>query len=73
MNLDDRKKAARAAAFARRKQAFDQASADQAAYLSAFLAGHRGVPIAGFMPINTEIDPRPAMEEASAMAPLASL
>ena len=66
MTLEEEKTAARKAAFARRKSAYAQARPDQAAHLSAFLAGHRGVPVSGFMPINTEIDPRPAMEEAAA-------
>ena len=34
--------------------------------LSEVLAGHRGVPVAGYLPIKTEIDPRAAMAEASA-------
>ena len=70
MTLEDLKKLARKAAFARRKAAYDGSSANQAAHLSSFLAGHRGVPMAGFMPINTEIDPRPAMEEAAAHGPV---
>jgi 5-formyltetrahydrofolate cyclo-ligase len=60
------KDASRKAAFARRKPLFDAASAAQAGYLSEVLAGYRGVPLSGFMPIRTEIDPRPAMAEASA-------
>jgi 5-formyltetrahydrofolate cyclo-ligase len=65
-DLAARKDAARRAAFARRKPLFDAASAAQAGYLSEVLAGYRGVPVSGFMPIRTEIDPRPAMAEASA-------
>jgi 5-formyltetrahydrofolate cyclo-ligase len=57
---------ARAAAFARRKAAFDSAPPGVAGHLSQVLAGYRGVPLAGYMPINTEIDPLPAMAEASA-------
>ena len=34
--------------------------------LSFVLAGYRGVPCAGYMPIRTEIDPLPAMAEAAA-------
>ncbi len=64
------KAAARKAAFARRKPLFDAANAAQAGQLSAVLAGHRGVPVSGFMPIRTEIDPRPAMAEASAYGPV---
>ncbi|MGB1234476.1 MAG: 5-formyltetrahydrofolate cyclo-ligase [Planktomarina sp.] len=66
MTLDEQKKTARAAAFARRKTAFQTQSAGACGVLSEILAGYRGVPTAGFMPINTEIDPRPAMDEASA-------
>ncbi|MGJ8544739.1 MAG: 5-formyltetrahydrofolate cyclo-ligase [Sulfitobacter sp.] len=60
------KDAARKAAFARRKPLFEAASAAQAGYLSEVLAGYRGVPLSGFLPIRTEIDPRPAMGEACA-------
>jgi 5-formyltetrahydrofolate cyclo-ligase len=58
------KDAARKAAFARRKPLFDSANAAQAGFLSEVLAGYRGVPLSGFMPIRTEIDPVPAMAEA---------
>ena len=34
------------------------------------LAGYRGVPLSGFLPIRTEIDPRPAMAEAAAHGPV---
>lgn len=61
---------ARKAAFARRKTAHSSAPPGAAAHLSAFLAGHRGVPLAGYMPIRTEIDPTPAMEEAAAHGPV---
>lgn len=64
------KAAARKAAFARRKPLFDSASAAQAGYLSEVLAGYRGVPLSGFMPIRTEIDPTPAMMEATAHGPV---
>lgn len=60
------KDAARKAAFARRKPLFENANAAQAGYLSEVLAGYRGVSVSGFMPIRTEIDPRPAMAEAAA-------
>lgn len=66
MTLAARKDAARKAAFARRKPLFDRANAAQAGYLSEVLAGYRGVPVSGYMPIRTEIDPRDAMAEASA-------
>ncbi len=66
MSIAELKAAARKAAFARRKPLFEKASAAQAGYLSEVLAGYRGVPTSGFMPIRTEIDPRPAMSEAAA-------
>lgn len=61
---------ARKAAFARRKLAHAAATSAQAAQLSAFLAGYRGAPLAGYMPIRTEIDPLPAMAEAAAHGPV---
>lgn len=64
------KDAARKMGFARRKPLFDAANAAQAGYLSEVLAGYRGVPLSGFMPIRTEIDPSPAMAEASAHGPV---
>ncbi|MFV0512165.1 MAG: 5-formyltetrahydrofolate cyclo-ligase [Jhaorihella sp.] len=68
------KAAARKAAFARRKAAHAAARGDSvpapAAHLSSVLAGHRGVPLAGYMPIRTEIDPLPAMAEAAAHGPV---
>ncbi|KEJ89895.1 5-formyltetrahydrofolate cyclo-ligase family protein [Sulfitobacter donghicola DSW-25 = KCTC 12864 = JCM 14565] len=66
MTLAQIKAAARKEAFARRKPLFEAANGAQAGYLSEVLAGHRGVPVSGFMPIRTEIDPTPAMAEASA-------
>lgn len=61
---------ARKAAFARRKVAHAAAGPGTAAQLSQVLAGYRGVPLAGYMPIRTEIDPLPAMEEAAAHGPV---
>lgn len=61
---------ARKAAFARRKTAHAQDPGTGAGYLSEVLAGYRGVPLAGYMPIRTEIDPRPAMSEACAYGPV---
>lgn len=66
MTIAEVKVAARKAAFARRKPLFENATAAQAGHLSEVLAGYRGVPTSGFMPIRTEIDPRPAMREAAA-------
>lgn len=64
------KAAARRAAMARRRAAFDTRAPGEAALLSGVLAGHRGVPLSGYMPIRTEIDPLPAMAEASAHGPV---
>ena len=65
-DLDALKQAARKAAFVRRKAAHAAQTGTAAALLSEILAGYRGVPLAGYMPIRTEIDPLPAMAEASA-------
>ena len=69
VDLTTRKAAARKAAFARRKVAHEGAG-PAAGVLSSVLAGHRGVPLAGYMPMRTEIDPLPAMAEASAHGPV---
>ncbi|QJF53104.1 5-formyltetrahydrofolate cyclo-ligase [Roseobacter ponti] len=60
------KAAARKDGFARRKAAHAVDPGTGAARLSELLAGFRGVPLAGYMAIRTEIDPGPAMEEACA-------
>lgn len=65
-DLTEVKAAARKAAFARRKEAFKTHGPGQAGILSEVLAGYRGVPLAGYMPIRTEISPLEAMEEAAA-------
>ncbi|MGR3714743.1 MAG: 5-formyltetrahydrofolate cyclo-ligase [Shimia sp.] len=70
MDLVTRKAEARKAAFARRKVAFDAASPAQSAHLSEILAGYRGVALAGYMPIRSEITPLPAMAEAAAHGPV---
>ncbi|WP_295312883.1 5-formyltetrahydrofolate cyclo-ligase [Roseobacter sp.] len=64
------KATARQEGFARRKAAHAIDTGTGAARLSELLAGYRGVPLAGYMAIRTEIDPRPAMEEASAHGPV---
>ncbi len=66
--LSEEKDAARKAAFARRKAAHSGVAA--AGYLSEVLAGYRGVPLAGYAQMRTEIDPTPAMEEAAAHGPV---
>lgn len=70
-DLSDRKTQARKAAFARRALAHGAAGPGTAARLSGVLAGYRGVALAGYLPIRSEIDPRPAMEEAAAHGPVA--
>ncbi len=70
MTLEARKAAARKAAFARRKAAHAADTGASAGVLSSVLAGYRGVPLAGYMPIRTEIDPLPAMAEAAAYGPV---
>ncbi|UWR00420.1 5-formyltetrahydrofolate cyclo-ligase [Rhodobacteraceae bacterium S2214] len=69
MDLSDVKVKARKAAFARRKIAHDLGQGT-AGYLSEVLAGYRGVPVAGYMAMRTEIDPSAAMEEAAAHGPV---
>lgn len=69
-DLTELKAAARKSAFARRKAAHTAAGPGRAGLLSEVLAGHRGVPLAGYMPIRTEIDPLPAMAEAAAWGPV---
>jgi 5-formyltetrahydrofolate cyclo-ligase len=59
------KAAARTAAFARRAAVHDPLAAS-AGYLSEVLAGYRGVPLAGYAQMRSEIDPTPAMAEAAA-------
>lgn len=68
--LTEIKAAARKAAFARRKAAFERNIPGAAGHLSEVLAGYRGVPLSGFVPIRTEIDPLPAMAEAAAHGPV---
>lgn len=70
MSLAEEKDAARSAAFERRKGAHAAAAPGSCGELSAFLAGYRGVALAGYLPIRTEIDPLPAMAEAAAYGPV---
>ena len=70
MSVQERKDAARKAAFAARKAAFDS-GVGHAGHLSSVLAGYRGVPLAGYAQMRTELDPTPAMEEAAAHGPVA--
>ena len=70
MDLSDRKAALRTVAFAARKAAFDLDPGGACGELSSVLAGYRGVPVAGYIPIRSEIDPLPAMAEAAAHGPV---
>jgi 5-formyltetrahydrofolate cyclo-ligase len=63
------KSAARTAAFSRRKDAHAMGQGNSG-YLSEVLAGYRGVPLAAYMAMRTEIDPTAAMEEAAAHGPV---
>ena len=63
------KSGARKAAFVRRKAAHVP-NTPAAGHLSEVLAGYRGVPLAGYMAMRTEIDPTPAMAEAAAHGPV---
>ena len=64
--IQELKKNVRKEAFINRQKAFAADIGNSASLLSSVLAGYRGVPIAGYLPIKTEIDPLSAMEEASA-------
>ncbi len=70
MAFTEIKAAARKAAFLRRKQAFELAGPGQSGHLAEVLAGYRGVPLAGYMPIRTEINPLAVMAEAAAHGPV---
>jgi 5-formyltetrahydrofolate cyclo-ligase len=61
---------ARKDGFARRKLAFEANKGGAAGHLSALLVGYRGVPLSGYMPIRTEINPLSAMAEAAAYGPV---
>lgn len=64
------KAAARKTALAARARAHAQGGAGRAGMLAQVLAGYRGAALAGYMPIHSEIDPRPAMAEAAAHGPV---
>lgn len=68
--LNAEKATARKEAFARRKVAHANRRPGVAGHLSEVLAGYRGVPLAGYMPIRTEITPLAAMAEAAAYGPV---
>ena len=71
MEIAAQKAALRRAAFTARKAAHGADRGGAAGVLSSVLAGYRSVPLAGYMPIRTEIDPLPAMAEAAAHGPVA--
>ena len=60
-DLAARKAEARRAAFGARKSAFAAGQGEACAHLLAALTRFSGAPLAGYLPIRTEIDPRPAM------------
>ena len=68
--LPDAKAEARKAAFARRKAAFARAGSGDGDLLAQVLTARRGVPLSGYLPIRTEIDPRAAMAEAALHGPV---
>jgi 5-formyltetrahydrofolate cyclo-ligase len=68
--LTNVKAEARNESFARRRTAHASDPGTGAGLLSSVLAGYRGVPLSGYMPIRTEINPLPAMAEAAAYGPV---
>ena len=60
----------RAAMRALRAEAQAAARPGVAGRLSEVLAGYAGKPVSGYWPIQTEIDPRPALAEAAARGPV---
>jgi 5-formyltetrahydrofolate cyclo-ligase len=52
---------ARARALQRRQDAWERGHPDPSALLRGVLAAHRGRALSGFLPMGSEIDPRPAM------------
>ena len=69
-DLSEVKAATRKAAFVRRQAAHAAAGPEEAALLSDVVAGYRGVPLAAYMAIRTEIDPMPVMKDAAAHGPV---
>ena len=67
--LSDAKSEARKAAFAQREAAC-RAGTGPGPYLEDVLTAHRGKPLAGYMPMRTEIDPLPAMAAVAAHGPV---
>lgn len=69
--VEEVKAEARSAAFVRRKVAHGALGPDRSEYLTRVLARYRGRPVAGYMPIRTEISPLAAMAQASRYGPVA--
>ncbi len=70
--LADQKAAARKAAFARRKAVKSAArDAEAAKHLLEAVLPHQGAPLAGYMPIRTEVDPLPVMSAMAAFGAVA--
>lgn len=71
MTLSVRKAQARKAAFARRKEAKSpERDARAITELLKVLIPHQGHPIAGYMPIRTEVDPLPVMAAMASFGPV---
>lgn len=68
-SLAQQKAALRKTALERRAKAHG-AGAAQSSYLSGVLSSYRGVPLAGYRAMRTEIDPVAAMTEAAAFGPV---
>nr|WP_245218776.1 5-formyltetrahydrofolate cyclo-ligase [Rubellimicrobium aerolatum] len=68
--MDAIKAEARARAFARRQAAFEGGHPAPAALLVEVLHAYRGRPLAGYLPMRSEIDPLPAMVEAARHGPV---
>lgn len=70
MDIDDQKAEARKASFARRKAAHAARPEQWWAPLQQVMQPYFGRPMAGYMPIRTEIDPRPVMAQAAMLGPV---
>lgn len=64
-NIQDLKNDIRNKIFGKRKLAHNSREATNTVHLSSFLEHFQGLPMAGYMPIRTEIDPLPSMEKIS--------